>query len=46
MGCSTHYYRSATEGVAYRWLAHGPTAETFLVGVLDYLNAPKRRAAS
>jgi protein gp37 len=46
MGCSTHYYRSATEGAAYRWLAHGPTAETFLVGVLDYLNAPKRRAAS
>ena len=46
LGCSTHYYRSAGEGAAYRWLAHGPTAESFLVGILDYLNVPNRRAAS
>jgi len=45
-GCSTHHYRAGAEGAAYRWLAHGPTAEAFLVGILDYLNAPKRHATS
>ena len=44
-GGSTHIYQSGRKEILNRWLAHGPTAEAFLMGIMEHLQVGGGAAA-